>query len=62
MQEIKQIKEFEILIVIAYSGSVEINSFKIKTNNLLQAKTIAKALKQYYNADIASVSIIKTFN
>ena len=61
MEEIKQIKEFEILIVLSYSGGTRINTFKIKTNNLIQSKTIAKALKQYYNADIATVSIIKTF-
>lgn len=58
----QQIKEFEILIELTYSTNTEVNSFKIKTDNLLQAQTIAKALKQYYNANIALVSIIKNIH
>lgn len=52
-------KEFNIKISLYYKGCKE--AFKlvlIKTDVLADARTIADALKEYYNADYSTTEII----
>lgn len=54
-----KIKEFNIRISLYYKGCEE--AFKLcllKTTSLADARTIAEALKKYYNADYSTTEII----
>lgn len=59
MKEIKQIKEFNIRISLYNDESKQaFKLFLFKITSLLDARIIAKALKQYHKADYAEIEII----
>lgn len=54
-----KIKEFHIRISLYYKGCKE--AFKLvllKTTSLADARTVADALEEYYNADYSTAEII----
>lgn len=59
MKEIKEIKEFNIRISLYNDVSKQaFKLFLFSITSLLDAKIIAKALKQYHKADYANIEII----